>query len=434
MRRVFILLAMLTALGLAPRAQAATVGDFPIPGGHWYSEANGTGGAVAAGFPVIDTATIKLWSAFQRLGGVPVLGYPVSLPFPMDGFVVQGFQKALLQWQPETGGVSFVNVFDLLHSAGKDDWLRSVRQIPPPASTVGDAGKTWPQIVAAHQALLDANPALKAAYFADPDPLSHYGLPMTGPVDEGDVVVVRCQRAALQQWKQNVPWAKAGQVTVANGGDIAKEAGLVPAAAAQPLYPTFAWSSTPGGPFRVDAAIIALRLADVPTGYVAEANQPVATALPNAEEPAGKGPTAVSATRILGPFEAIISRGLINADRRDFVQSTNPNTATGITLIENQVLTFDGVDDARASYALLLARLRDYGAPPESVGSLGDAAVGAVARAKRTTDGAATTSYGVFYRKGNVTGVVVVYYVGEPGSFAEAVQLVNANLAHLAAG
>jgi len=52
--------------------------------------------------------------------------------------------------------------------------------------------------------------------------------------DEGNVVVVRCQRVVFQLWKQDVPWAKAGQVTVALGGDIAKQAGLVPQAAQTP--------------------------------------------------------------------------------------------------------------------------------------------------------------------------------------------------------
>jgi hypothetical protein len=32
----------------------------------------------------------------------------------------------------------------------------------------------------------------------------------------------------LQQWKQDVPWARAGEVTGALGGDIAKEAGVLP--------------------------------------------------------------------------------------------------------------------------------------------------------------------------------------------------------------
>jgi hypothetical protein len=32
----------------------------------------------------------------------------------------------------------------------------------------------------------------------------------------------------FQRWKVDVPWAKAGQVTVANGGDLAKEAEILP--------------------------------------------------------------------------------------------------------------------------------------------------------------------------------------------------------------
>jgi hypothetical protein len=47
----------------------------------------------------------------------------------------------------------------------------------------------------------------------------------------GNHYAVRLQRAVIQEWKQDVPWAKAGQATVANGGDIAKEAGLFPAPA-----------------------------------------------------------------------------------------------------------------------------------------------------------------------------------------------------------
>jgi lipoprotein-anchoring transpeptidase ErfK/SrfK len=32
----------------------------------------------------------------------------------------------------------------------------------------------------------------------------------------------------FQQWKVDMPWAGAGQVVIANGGDVAKEAGLLP--------------------------------------------------------------------------------------------------------------------------------------------------------------------------------------------------------------
>lgn len=49
------------------------------------------------------------------------------------------------------------------------------------------------------------------------------------------MLVVRCQRAVFQQWKVDVPWAYAGEVTVANAGDIAKAANLIPANAMKPV-------------------------------------------------------------------------------------------------------------------------------------------------------------------------------------------------------
>ncbi|MBV9173314.1 MAG: hypothetical protein JOZ81_24885, partial [Chloroflexi bacterium] len=42
------------------------------------------------------------------------------------------------------------------------------------------------------------------------------------------------QRATLQYWKQQMPWADKGSVTVANGGDLAKEAGVFPWLAVTP--------------------------------------------------------------------------------------------------------------------------------------------------------------------------------------------------------
>jgi hypothetical protein len=52
--------------------------------------------------------------------------------------------------------------------------------------------------------------------------------------DDGPFVAIRLQRATLQLWQQDVPWARAGQVVVGNRGDIAKEAGLWPLEAAVP--------------------------------------------------------------------------------------------------------------------------------------------------------------------------------------------------------
>lgn len=186
------------------------------------------------GYTVRDDAQARFLTEFNRLGGVAALGYPVSRRFMLDGFVVQAFQKAILQWHPDTGQATFVNVLDRLHAAGDDGWLADQRMTPPPDDTSADTGLSWDQVVARHEAVLQANSALQSAYFAVDDPVGRYGLPVSQVVDEGPALVVRCQRAVLQLWKTSEPWAAAGQVTVANGGDLAKQAGLIPADAAQP--------------------------------------------------------------------------------------------------------------------------------------------------------------------------------------------------------
>src|SRR5262249_30150926 len=90
-----------------------------------------------------------------------------------------------------------------------------------------DTGDAWASIVARHLALLDQDPAIAGAYRAAADPIAENGLPMAAQ-DFENVFVVRAQRKVFQRWKVDVPWAKAGQVTVANGGEVAREAGLYP--------------------------------------------------------------------------------------------------------------------------------------------------------------------------------------------------------------
>ena len=105
---------------------------------------------------------------------------------------------------------------------------------PRPLDTAPDAGLAWEQVVARHLALLDkAPPALKQRFLADAQWLDHYGLPVSAQ-EYSNSVVVRAQRATLQYWKEAVPWAAKGSVSVANGGDLAKEAGLFPWLAVTP--------------------------------------------------------------------------------------------------------------------------------------------------------------------------------------------------------
>lgn len=210
-------------------AEPANVLDWPTAQGRFFTQANGfPSGLSPKGFAITDQDGIPFWSEFQRLGGVNALGYPISRRFQLHGFTCQAVQRGILQWQPQERRAALLNVFDLLHEQGKDVWLLAMRSTPRPLLPDFDKGKDWGQVVQSRLALLDPFPAIKARYFAVKDPLTYYGLPTSKVEDMGNHWAVRLQRAVIQQWKVDVPWAKAGQTTVANGGDVAKEAGFLP--------------------------------------------------------------------------------------------------------------------------------------------------------------------------------------------------------------
>jgi hypothetical protein len=216
-------------VGLPP-AKAA---DYPISGGRFFTQTNGRTDS-PSGYAVTDDGGVPIWTAFQSLGGVDALGYPVTRRFDLDGFVVQGFQKAVLQWRPDQNAFNFLNTFDVLHDRGRDDWLEVYRQTPRPLDTAPDSGLAWERVLARHVALLDKTPPpLKERFLAEPHWIDHYGLPVSVQ-DYANSVVVRAQRATLQYWKEAVPWAAKGSVSIANGGDLAKEAGLFPWLAVTP--------------------------------------------------------------------------------------------------------------------------------------------------------------------------------------------------------
>ena len=203
--------------------------DVAVPGGRFYTQA----GSGMGGFAIVDDADAAFWTAFQDFGGVEALGHPASRRFELGGFLYQATQASLLQRDPASGEVRLANVFDMLSAAGFDAWLDAYRQIPLSRDWVGDQGLPWADIVARHLAILEPYPALLARFHAVPDWIRRYGLPM-GVHELPSVVVVRGQRAAFQLWKTDVPWATAGTVTIVLAGDLAKEAGLVPAAAQLP--------------------------------------------------------------------------------------------------------------------------------------------------------------------------------------------------------
>ncbi|GIW11577.1 MAG: hypothetical protein KatS3mg061_2634 [Dehalococcoidia bacterium] len=204
------------------------------PGGYFYTQADGTAGASGLGYVVSDADGIPFLSFYQQSGGPAEWGYPVSHRFIYQGFTVQIFQKAGFQWNPAAGGISFLNIFDLLHEQGFDPQLQAQYSVPPPVPWPQDSGQPFSVVVQNHLAVLEANPALRAAFLANPNWLNINGLPMAPIATYGNVAVLRAQRAVYQQWLQAMPWAAAGQVTVANGGDVAKTLGLWPAWAVAP--------------------------------------------------------------------------------------------------------------------------------------------------------------------------------------------------------
>jgi hypothetical protein len=238
MKRALIFLVAFTAMLviLGQGVAAANELDFDIANGHFFKQANGQGGGGQTGFAITDEGGIPFWREFRRLGGVSALGYPISQRFTYKGFTTQVTQKAVLQWQPATQEVVLGNVMDELNAAQKDEWLKVVKWVPP-QQPWDEGGKSWAEVVRGRQAALDASPTIRAVYFGVTDPLTYYGLPTSLVEDLGLVQSLRTQRGVFQVWKVDTAWAKAGQLVMANVGDLAKEAGLFDQAVLAPEYP-----------------------------------------------------------------------------------------------------------------------------------------------------------------------------------------------------
>jgi hypothetical protein len=267
LRATLAALALGLALGPALAAPVGAAGaDYAVAGGWFFSQ---TGGGTGAGFTVRDAGTdanghpLRFWSEFQRLGGVPTLGYPVGEPYlGADGFTYQPFQRALLQWRPDLNAAVPANTFEILQAAGQDGWLATVKGVPPPITDDGSGGD-YAKAVATRLGWL-TNPAIRAAFLANPSPatisswgqdqaIQLYGLPMSRPEQYGPFISQRFQRISFQLWTVAVPGMPApGTVVGILGGDLLKEAGLLPASAIQPQAPG---GSAAAAPRPSDAAI-----------------------------------------------------------------------------------------------------------------------------------------------------------------------------------
>lgn len=192
-----------------------------------------TGGG-AGGFAITNENGVMFASAFEQWGLLKI-GYPISRRYERDGFVTQAFQKAIMQWRPDSNSVALANIFDDLHNAGHDNTLDSVHQVPQQLPPGWDGELDFQGVVNKRQGLLAVRPALSNSYFASGNPLTFYGLPTSEVEDMDSHYAVRLQRAVLQEWKMDVPWAKKGEVTIANGGQIAKDLGMLSAEITVPI-------------------------------------------------------------------------------------------------------------------------------------------------------------------------------------------------------
>jgi hypothetical protein len=241
----------LQGLLLSPATTArAHVPDYPVPEGHFFTQAAASGEESLLGYTVSNAGSIPLWDEYKRLGGLRALGYPASQRFIWNGWVAQVVQRGILVWHPERSRAELANVMDDLSAAGYDDWLRTTQSIPAPFDVHEEAGLDFEAVKARRLRFLDGNAAVKQRFLSERSWEDLYGLPVS--FDETEQAwVLRTQRAAFHYWKVDVPWARRGTVTVAQGGDLAKEAGLLPQDSLVPEYPTVFRASRPEVPRRM---------------------------------------------------------------------------------------------------------------------------------------------------------------------------------------
>ena len=212
------------AIGSVPTASAQAP-DYPIVNGWFFTQGASDTRDPRDGFAVVDDEQAQFWSAFQDRGGVAAVGYPISRRFSWDGFTTQVMQKAVLQWRPESQSTVLLNVFDDLSRRGHDQTLEGLL-VPEAETFAGEDSLSLAEIVRKRTALLEAEPRLLAAYRSVSDPLLTYGLPTSRVRQYQGLRAIRLQRAVLQLWTSDFPWASAGTVTIANGGDLAKQVGM----------------------------------------------------------------------------------------------------------------------------------------------------------------------------------------------------------------
>ena len=148
------------------------------------------------GYAVTDDDDALFHSKFERLGGIEVLGFPVSNRYTRDGAWYQAFKRAVLRWDRRLGMAVYTNVLDDLSAAGLDDVLLDEYGIVRSEAWDQDAGLPFNEVIQNHLGLLNRSSLIRNTFLANDRWLQQYGLPM-GLEDIGAMTVLRAQRAVL---------------------------------------------------------------------------------------------------------------------------------------------------------------------------------------------------------------------------------------------
>ena len=204
---------------IAPTAHAAGCPFIALSDGCLYTNTGADTDDRFDGFPVTNVDGIPLWDFYQTLDPQDV-GFPISQRFRLDGFLVQAFQKVILQWRPDSKSFQYVNTLDLLAERHPNV---SLPFLPEHATLAVPDGASFGERTAVHLSVLNRNPEIRDAYLSKPNWLELYGLPVSYEVFAGGAVeVLRAQRSAFAIWRIEAPGIQVGQVVRQNIPDEIK--------------------------------------------------------------------------------------------------------------------------------------------------------------------------------------------------------------------
>lgn len=245
--------------------------DFPIEYGHHYTQGANT---AYAGYEIRNQDDARWWDAYRRLGGMPVVGPPVGVPFALGGFEYQTTRYGLLQRWVARDHIGPANALEIMDRAGHTEWLYQARQVPRPIEDDGSSSHAEASDIRLGWLTHDA---FRTAFEQNPNPVGQltwtkadavkrWGLPMSAHERRGPFMTQRFQRGVFQLWLDDLPnMPDPGSVVPLPVGEFMRDTGSIPETALRPVDSLSAMREAQGHRLgdRLHAAIVG-RLAGEP--------------------------------------------------------------------------------------------------------------------------------------------------------------------------